>query len=396
MMEKALMGVLIGYFLFVPVNAQEKDYLAYAVTEVGEFPLPENLDNLALTVAKHLVQFRWGDYTGSRARITVLPVENTSSVASYKLKLDAPDGNYEFSAESSGQFVPIQGIESIVTDTLFQTGRFTVLERENLEEQFKEQDLGISDRVSKPSAAKRGKTLGAEVNIKLKITNYEPDFSGKSFGGGGLSEGLLGGVSVGKKNSRVVIVFQMIDAETSEIIFSKKVQAIVGKMGFGLGGLSGQGGAFFTSYAKTPIGQAVIAAINVGTYELVKQIGSRPSSGVVIDVDELIALNIGANKKLQIGDKLTARSKGKELIDPETGLSLGTRSRAVGLIEIIEVQEKFSFAKPIGFEPSRLKKGDTVTAVKTSSSPRYADGWTGPKAKKLKRKKERNKKKYGG
>ena len=394
-MRNRLISLVFAGLLFSPALAWQDDYLAYAVSESGEFPLPENVDDLGLSVAKHLVSFKWNNYTGSKARVTVLPVENESAATSYTVKINRSNGDYERSSGYSNQLVPIYGIESLITDALFQTGRFRVLERETMKDQHAEQDLGRSGRISKPSAAKIGKTLGSEVNIKLKVTNYDPNFVNKSIGGSGFGKDLLGGIGVGKKKSMVGIVFQLIDVETSEILFSKKVTAIVGKMGFSLSGSGKAAGGFYSSYAKTPIGQAVIACINLGTFELVKELGNKPASGVVISTDDGIAINIGANKQLQEGDRLIAKSKGKELIDPETGLSLGSRTRKIGEVEIVEVQEKFSFAEPVGFDIKRLKKGDRVFSTKKPTGMKFASRWTGPKGKKMDKKKNRNKRKYG-
>lgn len=389
MKRNGLITMLLAGLLLTPAFGQQDAYLATAITKVGDFALPEKVDDLARTVAKHLVQFKWGPYSGSKTRVTVLPVENTSSVASYSV--DKTDGEYQASPELATEYVPLRGIESLITDALFQTGRFRVLERETLGQQFKEQDLGKTGRISKPSAAKVGKTLGSEVNIKLKITNYEPNFKNKKVGAG---RGFLGGVSVGVKRSQVIIVFQLIDVTTSEILFSKKVQAEIGQKGLSMRGIGGKGGAAFSSFSKTPIGQAVIAAINVGAFELVKAIGSKPASGTVMSVDGTVAINIGSKKQVAVGDQFKAMSKGKELIDPETGISLGSRTKKVGMLEIVETEERFSFAKPVDFDITELKKGDKVVATKAPSSLRFAEKWGGPKGKKLDKKKKRNRKKY--
>ena len=46
-----------------------------------------------------------------------------------------------------------------------------------------------------------------------------------------------------------------------------------------------------------------------------------------------------------MGDRLTVMQKGEELIDPETGISLGSSDTALGDVEVIQVAEKFSVAQ---------------------------------------------------
>ena len=57
--------------------------------------------------------------------------------------------------------------------------------------------------------------------------------------------------------------------------------------------------------------------------------------------------------------------KGEELIDPETGISLGGSSTALGEIEVSQVQEKFSIAKPVSL--SGTQRGDKVKGTKAAA-----------------------------
>ena len=105
-------------------------------------------------------------------------------------------------------------------------------------------------------------------------------------------------------------------------------------LGGGLIGGGKLGGAAFSKYSKTPIGQAVIAGINKGVYEIVKQIGSLPASGRVIKVEgDKIWLNIGKDV-VSPGEVLKVKSKGEELIDPDTGISLGSDDREIGTASV--------------------------------------------------------------
>lgn len=84
---------------------------------------------------------------------------------------------------------------------------------------------------------------------------------------------VLGGVGIGGNQGRVGMNFRLIDAETSEVMYTKQIESVIKESSLTFGGVgfssAGALGGFMSSYAKTPIGQAVIAGINKGVYELV-------------------------------------------------------------------------------------------------------------------------------
>ena len=88
-------------------------------------------------------------------------------------------------------------------------------------------------------------------------------------------------------------------------------------------------------------------------------------------------LNLGT-AVVSVGDVLTVVSKGEELIDPETGLSLGSMDTSIGDIRVTEVQEKFSVAEIVSID-GEVNRGDKV--VSTAQPPRidFAEQWQKPK-----------------
>jgi curli biogenesis system outer membrane secretion channel CsgG len=360
------------------------DYVAYAVNEEGEkSPLPENVDPIAEKNAKHLVRVEWGEFDGPRMRIAVNEVQNTSSVATYRVT--GADGT-TMSASWSAEYnqVPVDGIEAMISAVLNETGRFRLMERVKLDTVLDEQDLGASGRVAKPSAAKIGKVLGAKYMFEAVVTSYEPNFKGKSGGVGGWSRKLkaLGGVKGGKSKSMVQMAFRLIDSESSELVFTKNVSVVISETSFGLGGLgwggSGALGGFMSGYSKTPIGQAVIAAVNVGAFELIKQVGNQPAAGSVAKVSpENVMITLGQGR-VEAGETVKVVSKGEEIVDPETGEVLGTEDEDIGTLKVTAVKEKYSYAEPVGFDRSVLKTGDRVVSLKEPPPLSFASSWVPP------------------
>lgn len=354
------------------------DYVAYSVGEKDRSPLPERLDKID---TKYLLNIEWGDYSGRKARLGVLEVDNNSSSSSFTVTSALGDVNYSDSTTG----VPVNGIESIVIDSLAQTGRFRLVERTELASVLGEQDLVASGRIAKPSGAETGNVLGAEFLVQLVITDYETKTSGTDKGVGGLLFSkipLFGGVKAGSNTGRVGLNIRLIDAETSEITFTKQIEAVIKESNLAFGGVAwGSGGAlggFMSSYSKTPVGQAVIAGINQAVFELIKQVGAKPPEGSIVKADALqIYTNLGQDS-VAVGDRLQVLRKGEELIDPETGISLGGSSTAIGEIEVTQVQEKFSIASPVSMNGSP-ERGDKVVGTKIAAPLEFASKWKKPK-----------------
>ena len=363
---------------FAGVQTAAADYVAYSVGEKEKSPLPERVDNVD---TEYLLNIQWGDYAGRKSRLGVLEVDNNSSTSSYTVSTAM--GNVDYSASTTG--VPVNGIEAIVIDSLSQTGRFRLVERTELGDVLAEQDLASSGRIAKPSGAKTGNVLGAEYLVQLVVTDYESKTSGTNKGIGGIltrKVPLLGGIKAGSSTGRVGLNIRLIDAETSEITFTKQIEAVIKEtnLAFGGAGLFGDVGlgGFMSEYSKTPVGQAVIAGINQAVFELIKQVGAKPPEGSIVKADAAqIYTNLGADA-VAVGDRLQVLKKGEELIDPETGISLGGSTTSIGEIEVSQVQEKFSIARPVSLS-STPDRGDKVKGTKAAAPLEFAKSWKKPK-----------------
>ncbi len=359
------------------VSSAHADYVGYIVKDSGRIPLPETLEPVPV---EDLFNVEWGNYAGPRARIAVLPVDNTSGAGSVQWS----DGDGRSGAVvSSATMVPVNGIEAIVTDILNRTNRFRLVERVAVGAVLGEQDLGATGRVAAPSAAQVGSIAGAQFLVQVVVTHYEADVSGRDVGVGGLIGGragaVLGGMRVTSKNAAVGINLRVIDATTSEIMFTRQINREISESGvnFGGGGFVGGGalGGFVNDYSRLPIGQVMIATLNEAAFELVKQVGNRPTTGAVIRNDNgRIFINLGQGL-VNPGDRLQVWRKGEELIDPETGISLGSDDALAGEVTIVEVRERFSIASAIG--GAGASPGDRVMSMDAAAGlefgPPYAE-----------------------
>jgi curli biogenesis system outer membrane secretion channel CsgG len=349
-------------------TAVQAEPLAYSLAGQDEIALPQDLTPVNTL---RLVQLRWSPFSGRKARVAVNKIDNTSSVASYT----ANDQYGSTNVEWAFQTVPVNGIEAMITDALNSSGRFRLVERQAIGNVMQEQDFGASGRVATPSAAGMGQILGAEYLVEAVITSYDPGTSAKSTNVGGIANALggrlgglgalAGGLSVNSSSSSLGMNIRLIDATTSEVVFTKQIEREIKESGIGFGGVgfggSGAMGGFVGAYSRTPIGQAVIASINEAVYELAKQIGSKPATGSIIKVEGGQAyINLGTGAVNQ-GDRLAVVRPGEALIDPETGISLGSTETPVGEVQVSTVQDRFSIAMVQG--GARLQAKDRVRAL---------------------------------
>ncbi len=105
-------------------------------------------------------------------------------------------------------------------------------------------------------------------------------------------------------------------------------------------------------------------AMNKAVEAMIIELSSRPFQTHILMVDgDAIIFKGGTRSKLDSGARLTVYRPGADLIDPETGRSLGKREKKVGEITLAShTNEKIS--EGTISEGSGFKKGDVLRAVK--------------------------------
>ncbi len=243
-----------------------------------------------------------------------------------------------------------------LADALVKSGKFVVLERKDLDVVMAEQDLASSDRFAKSRTARKGRILPAQILVKGKITEFEQNTSSS---GQGLS---IKGFKIGAKRSsaHVAVIIQLIDSTTGEIIDSQRVEGKANAGGFSIG-YDGDFSIGSSSFKKTPLGKAVQMVIDRAVVYISKRLEDVPWRGrVVLVKGDKIYINAGKKAGVNVGDRFTVYKEGEMLIDPDTGMELGTETEKVGKVEVVDVKEKFSIAKVIEGNASEIQKGFLV------------------------------------
>ncbi len=256
-------------------------------------------------------------------------------------------------ASSAGTVGWISGesIHAQLITELDKTGRYRVVERENLGGILKEQDLAAGGRMRKGSGAKTGDLEGAQLMIKGTITDAEEE-SGKGGSAG------FKGISLGGKKTvyRVTMDFRIYDMTTGIIlgtVAASAEQVKKGKSGgIGIGGLR-LGGSKSEGDTTGAIIRDLIQQALAGLDKHSKVMGWK-SNVLTVKKGKAVILG-GLRDGLEKGMKFKLFKLGEPIIDDDTGEVLDEGEETeVGEIELVQVKEKVSFAtKTSGQEPEK-------------------------------------------
>ncbi len=148
--------------------------------------------------------------------------------------------------DKSAQHAPVgQGMADMLADSLTNTGRFIVLEREHLNEVTQEQDLSNSSRFKKETAAPIGQLEGAQLLIRGSITAFETNCSGGSI------------ILISAKQACVTINIRVVDAASGRVVNATTVNGTSANNGVGIVFTGSSLPIGLGAYSKTPMEQAI-------------------------------------------------------------------------------------------------------------------------------------------
>ncbi len=226
---------------------------------------------------------------------------------------------------------------------LYDTGRFVMVEREQLADVIVEQDINASGRTAgAKNVAKTGLLRPAKYLATGAVIEASEDTSG---GFGGIS---FGGISLGggKAKCRVKIIAKLVDTTTGQVVKKKEFTGVAGKANMSVGlsynGINTDMGGF----KKTPMGEAAQDCIIQYAKWLALEMEKEKFDASVVKVadDGQIIINRGSAHSLPVGKELVMREEGTLLTDPGTGEVLGNEEgKELGQLKVAKVLEKISY-----------------------------------------------------
>ena len=223
---------------------------------------------------------------------------------------------------------PGDGMADMLTTELVKSGKYVVIERQEISRIIEEQRMGQSGLITAESAAQVGKLLGVELVIIGALTEY-----GMTKGGTGVR---VKGIRVGVKSQKatVGIDVRMINTSTGVILAAENVRKESTSRGLRLS--TPQGGFDNRKdFDSSVVGKATRSCIDVIMEMIEKQMEKVPWEGKIILVQgSTIYIKPGSDGGVNVGDSFTIYAPGQVLKDPDTGLVLGTVESKIGTIQV--------------------------------------------------------------
>lgn len=252
-----------------------------------------------------------------------------------------------------------EGIRAMLTVRMQQSKNITLLERTNINDVLKEQDLGASNRVRKGSNARIGQLTGADAMLYGDIVIFGRDDTTKRKGLGaalGRFSPVAGAVATMNKEEKAVvgINLRLVDAETGEVIetaeargessrSSKDYAGILGVKGAAVGGASSMTSS---NFQQTIIGEATSNAVTNILEFLEGRVPQLPAKARQIEgrVASLTAngayLTVGSEDGVLRGDRFEILKINGEIKDPTTKEVIDIDAAKIGELVVDNVRDK--------------------------------------------------------
>ena len=221
-----------------------------------------------------------------------------------------------------------RGMADMLVTSLVKSGRYRVIERQEIEQIINEQQLGQSGMVTVQSAAKVSQLLGVEIAIIGSVTEFGQQRSDT----GGRVKRI--GVGISKMGATVGIDIRFINTTTGEILTAENIRTQKSKKSLSI---STPKFAFKNKnkFDDSLVGKATREAIEDIMKLLDEKSTAIPWQAKIITVrDNTVFINAGSEAGVQVGDVFYIYSEGEALIDPDTGISLGSIESKIGKIEV--------------------------------------------------------------
>lgn len=248
-----------------------------------------------------------------------------------------------------------QGVADMLVTSLVESEKFIVIEREELDEILKEQGLGQSGLVTPQSAAKVGQLLGIQRIITGSVTEFG---SKQNKVGGGIGGFNLG---VSTTTARVAVDIRIVNVNTGEITMAKSAEGEDSSTGLDNVGLEDIDFHNSSTWDNTQLGIASREAINSCVEYIVEDMQGLPWEGKIIKADgATIYMKPGSKGGVEPGMEFAVYRPGEELIDPDTGISLGSEESKIGTIQYVADVGEGKAGKAIVKSGTGFQAGDVI------------------------------------
>jgi curli biogenesis system outer membrane secretion channel CsgG len=235
-----------------------------------------------------------------------------------------------------------------LTTQLVQSGKYTVIERAQLDAILQEQNLGASGAVTAATAAKVGKLLGAQLILTGSITQFSIQRTSVGFRGVGGSY----------SNAESKMDVRLVNTETGEVLV-----VAVGQGNKRMGGGYFQGVAAERTFDQGAAQEALRPAVEQVVQKLIAQSGSLQSLTPAAPEGQIVStragtyyINRGQNAGVTVGQKFNVHHVVDEIKDAD-GRLLDRVIEQTGVLEVTQVLSQSAVCKLVS---GKAAVNDTV------------------------------------
>ena len=222
----------------------------------------------------------------------------------------------------------------ILSSKLTQSGKFILLERNDISSVLNELNLNSMSEFNIPS----------DYLILGSVTEY-----------GRRTEGDVGAFSRTKKQiANASVNIRLVDVKTGQIIYSEEGSAEVSSEVGTVIGIGSQAG-----YDSSLDGKAISGAITKLVSNIIENLTEKPWRSFILDIkDGTILIAGGKSQGIKIGDTFSIYKKGKIIKNPQTGFDLELPGTFIGNINVLQtlgntINDELSICQP-NFEISNI------------------------------------------
>ncbi len=223
-----------------------------------------------------------------------------------------------------------EGVMEMVITELVKTGNYRVMERSKIDAIIQEQGFQQSGAVTQETAVAVGKLLGVELAVFGVVSEFGYSRNNKNVRLPGAR------LKVGNNKATVAIDLRIVSVTTGEILTADDVREEKAATSLGVNtrkyNFSDQ-----KSFDQSIVGKAARKAVESVIKLIDKDAERIPwQAKVVIMQGDKVYINSGADDGVKIGDTFKVFRPGEKLIDPDTGLELGTIDKEIGQIKVAD------------------------------------------------------------
>ena len=281
---------------------------------------------------------------GAKPRVAILEFKNKAS-------------HYTWSWYEAGR----QAQDMLVTE-LVKSGKYRVIEREQLQAIMQEKHLSLSGDIDPKTAIQFGKMLGVEYLIAGAVTELGVTDRNASVPGG-LLRGIPS-VSVRSQKMEAALDARAFSTSTGEIVWADTAKDETSDSSVYVAGAGG-GANDRNKVDKLmrPVVQKLAASLAKASLSSSGLGGAGDASGVVGKIAKAdggtLYVNAGSEAGVKEGDEFAVYRVGEQIKDPDTGEVLGANEMKVGRVKITSVKgPRLSIAAAVS--GSGFKAGDTL------------------------------------